>query len=191
VEKMDLESGKWVRMGKVPGDRGTPEMMVCGLEPGHKYMFRVTAINDEGDSEPLVAEQAIVAKNPFGNYFALCVLIAIFIILTIHADEPGKPGTPEITDYDNESVDLKWTAPSSDGGAKIEKYIIEKKDKYKPDWEKAMEVPGNQLTAKVPDLKERAEYQFRIVAINKAGPSPASEPTGMHTVKHKARKYFE
>jgi hypothetical protein len=65
---MDLESGKWVRMGKVPGDRGSPEMMVCGLEPGHKYMFRVTAINDEGDSEPLVAEQAIVAKNPFGKF---------------------------------------------------------------------------------------------------------------------------
>jgi hypothetical protein len=53
-----------------------------------------------------------------------------------------------------------------------------------------MEVPGSQLTAKVPDLKERAEYQFRIVAVNKAGPSPASEPTGMHTVKHKARKYL-
>lgn len=50
-------------------------------------------------------------------------------------------------------------------------------------------MPGGQLTAKVPDLKERAEYQFRIVAVNKAGPSPASEPTGMHTVKHKARKY--
>jgi len=103
-------------------------------------------------------------------------------------DEPGKPGTPEITDYDNESVDLKWTAPGNDGGAKIEKYIIEKKDKYKPDWEKAIEVPGDQLAAKVPDLKERAEYQFRIVAVNKAGPSPASDPTGMHMVKHKARK---
>jgi hypothetical protein len=51
-------------------------------------------------------------------------------------------------------------------------------------------VPGNMLTAKVPDLKERAEYQFRVVAVNKAGPSPASDPTGMHTVKHKACKYL-
>ena len=58
--------------------------------------------------------------------------------------------------------------------------------RFKPDWEKAIEVPGDQLEAKVPDLKERAEYQFRVVAVNKAGPSPASEPTKTHLVKHKA-----
>ena len=58
-------------------------------------------------------------------------------------------------------------------------------DRFKPDWEKAAEVPGDQLETKVVDLKERAEYQFRIVAINKAGPSPASEPTNMHMVKHR------
>nr|CAD7586386.1 unnamed protein product [Timema genevievae] len=168
VEKMDLETGKWVRVGRVPGDRDHPEMEITGLTPGSEYKFRVTAVNDEGDSEPLVTEKAIIAKNPF--------------------DEPTKPGTPEITDYDNESVDLKWSAPSSDGGAKIEKYIIEKKDRYKPDWEKAIEVSGDELAAKVPDLKERAEYQFRVVAVNKAGPSPPSDSTKTHLVKHKALK---
>nr|CAD7393168.1 unnamed protein product [Timema cristinae] len=168
VEKMDLATGKWVRVGRVPGDRDHPEMEITGLTPGSEYKFRVTAVNDEGDSEPLVTEKAIIAKNPF--------------------DEPTKPGTPEITDYDNESVALKWSAPSSDGGAKIEKYIIEKKDRYKPDWEKAIEVSGDELAAKVPDLKERAEYQFRIVAVNKAGPSPPSDSTKTHLVKHKALK---
>jgi Fibronectin type III domain. len=44
-------------------------------------------------------------------------------------DEPSKPGIPQIVDYDNESVKLKWTPPTSDGGAPIEKYIIEKKDR--------------------------------------------------------------
>lgn len=53
------------------------------------------------------------------------------------------------------------------GGAKIEKYIIQKKDKFKPEWENAAEVPGDQLTGKVKDLKERGEYQFRIIAVNK------------------------
>jgi len=41
---------------------------------------------------------------------------------------------------------------------------VQVKDRFKPDWEKAVEVPGDQLTAKVADLKERGEYQFRIVA---------------------------
>lgn len=107
----------------------------------------------------------------------------------LFTDEPLKPGTPEVTDYDNESISLKWTAPEFDGGAPIEKYIIEKKDRYKPDWEKAIEVPGNQLDAKVPDLKERGEYQFRIIAVNKAGPSPPSDASKMQICKHKARKY--
>ena len=29
-------------------------------------LFRVKAVNDEGESEPLVADKAIKAKDPFG-----------------------------------------------------------------------------------------------------------------------------
>ncbi|KAE8573900.1 Putative twitchin [Halyomorpha halys] len=166
VEKLDLATGKWTRVGKVPGDK--EELNITGLEPGAEYKFRVTAVNDEGDSEPLVTDKSIIAKNPF--------------------DEPGKPGKPEITDYDNESVTLKWTAPKSDGGAPIEKYIIEKKDRFKPDWEFAAEFPVDVLTGKVGDLKEQAEFQFRVVAVNKAGPSEPSDNTDLHKVKHKALK---
>ena len=56
------------------------------------------------------------------------------------ADIPDPPGKPEITDYDNKSVDLKWRAPKSDNGAKIEKYIAEKRTKKTGDWEKVGEV---------------------------------------------------
>ena len=45
-----------------------PKFDVTGLEEGEEYLFRVTAINDEGESEPLVADAAIKAKNPFGNF---------------------------------------------------------------------------------------------------------------------------
>lgn len=44
-----------------------PYFNVEGLEPGHQYKFRVTAVNDEGDSDPLEADQAILAKNPYGE----------------------------------------------------------------------------------------------------------------------------
>lgn len=66
---MDLETGKWIRVGKVPGDKGgdEPEINVSGLEPGKEYKFRVRAVNDEGDSEPLTTEKSIIAKNPFGK----------------------------------------------------------------------------------------------------------------------------
>lgn len=168
VEKMDMATGKWVRVGRVPASNN-PELEITGLTPGNEYQFRVTAVNDEGDSEPLTTLHGIVAKNPY--------------------DEPTKPGTPEITDYDNKSVSLKWNPPRSDGGAPIEKYIIQKKDKFKPDWENACEVPGDQNEAKVEDLKEAGEYQFRVIAINKAGPSPASDPSKSQICRHKACEY--
>lgn len=147
VEKMDMATKRWVRVGKCPGNQVPPFFEVTGLVPGQEYQFRVIAVNDEGDSDPLVADKPIIAKNPF--------------------DAPGKPGMPVITDYDNQMVDLKWTAPKNDGGDKISKYIIQKKDKFKPEWENAAEVPGDQLTGKVQDLKEGGEYQFRIIAVNK------------------------
>lgn len=67
IEKMDTKTGKWVRVGKIPGDALDTEFNVSGLNPGSEYKFRVTAINDEGDSEPLTSERGVVAKNPFGN----------------------------------------------------------------------------------------------------------------------------
>lgn len=41
---------------------------VDGLEEGQEYNFRVTAINDEGESDPLEGDKPIKAKNPFGEY---------------------------------------------------------------------------------------------------------------------------
>ncbi|CAG2106083.1 unnamed protein product, partial [Medioppia subpectinata] len=166
VEKFDKESGRWTRVGKTD----KPEMDVTGLTPGKEYLFRVTAVNDEGDSEPLTTLEAIIAKNPY--------------------DEPTKPGTPEIIDYDNTSVELKWSPPKSDGGAPIEKYIIEKKEKNAILWEKALEVPGSTPEGKVVDLKERTEVQFRVIAVNKAGPSEPSDATKNHVVKHRRLKPY-
>lgn len=72
--------------------------------------------------------------------------------------------------------------------APIEKYIIQKKHKDKIDWENAAEVPGDKTTGKVSGLTEYETYQFRVVAVNKAGPSDPSDATGPHIVKHRSRK---
>lgn len=68
IEKMDMDTGKWVRCGRIPGDKPGDKLdfEVTGLNPGSEYKFRVTAVNDEGDSEPLVSDRPILAKNPFG-----------------------------------------------------------------------------------------------------------------------------
>lgn len=54
----------------------------------------------------------------------------------------------------------------------------------------SLQVPGTATSGKVEGLPEGSEYEFRVIAVNKAGPSEASEPTKMTTIRHKACKYF-
>ena len=39
-------------------------------------------------------------------------------------------------DYDKDYVEISWRPPKNDGGAPIEKYIVEKKEKGSDKWEK-------------------------------------------------------
>jgi len=159
VEAQDMDSQKWVRVGRVVGDT---QCGVPGLEPGKKYKFRVKACNAEGESDPLVVDEAILAKDPF--------------------DPPGKPGRPEIVDYDKNNAEIKWDHPKSDGGSPLTKYVIEKRPKggY---WEKVGMVPAEETSAVVPGLDEGKEYDFRVVPVNEAGPGEVSDPSDMLYMK--------
>lgn len=97
-------------------------------------------------------------------------------------DLSGKPGTPELEDWDVDRVDLKWEPPKDDGGAPITGYVIEKKEKL-GHWEEAVVTDSPVPKARVPGLKEGGTYQFRVRAVNKAGPSEPSEPTKPHIAK--------
>ena len=59
-------------------------------------------------------------------------------------DVPTKPGTPEIVDWDEKSVSLKWERPKSDNGAPITGYIIEKKERFGSSWEPCAETKVGQ-----------------------------------------------
>lgn len=163
VEKMDEATGRWVPAGETSGPATT--LAVEGLTPGHKYKFRVRAVNKQGKSDPLTTGLSTEAKNPF--------------------DEPGKPGLPEIKDYDVDFVELEWQRPETDGGSPITGYVIEKRDKYSPDWEKCADIPGDVTTGRVPDLIEGQTYEFRVRAVNAAGPGVPSDSTPKHVARPK------
>lgn len=166
LEKMDMDTGRWIPAGEVGPNEDT--FTFKGLTPKKKYKFRVKAKNKEGESEPLETEDAILAKNPY--------------------DEPGAPGKPEIIDYDNKSVTLRWAKPENDGGRPISHYTIEMKDKFSPDWIEVTTTPDSEPTGKVEGLKEKMVYQFRVRAHNKAGKGAPSEETDNHLCKHRNRK---
>jgi hypothetical protein len=64
-------------------------------------------------------------------------------LIIFSQDEPSKPGRPDAKNWDKDFVDLEWTAPKDDGGAPIEKYIIQMRDKEGRAWVDAATVPGN------------------------------------------------
>ncbi|KAG0717143.1 Twitchin [Chionoecetes opilio] len=147
-------TGQWMPCG----ESKTPEFDVTGLQEGKKYKFRVKAVNPEGESEPLEADKAIIAKNPF--------------------DPPSKPGKPKATNWDKDFVDLEWAKPKDDGGAEITEYVVEKRDLAGRGWSPCGKCPGTKTGMKITDVEPGHEYQFRVVAKNKAGfsdPSDASE----------------
>lgn len=59
---------------------------------------------------------------------------------------------------------------------------------YSPTWVKAAEVVGDVNSGIVPGLTEGNQYEFRVRAVNKAGPGEASEPTLPHLARLKKCK---
>ncbi|CAA98064.2 Twitchin [Caenorhabditis elegans] len=153
VEKLDTATGRWVPCAKVKDTKAH----IDGLKKGQTYQFRVKAVNKEGASDALSTDKDTKAKNPY--------------------DEPGKTGTPDVVDWDADRVSLEWEPPKSDGGAPITQYVIEKKGKHGRDWQECGKVSGDQTNAEILGLKEGEEYQFRVKAVNKAGPGEASDPS--------------
>ena len=55
------------RWTKVPGLIKDCEAVARNLDEGREYDFRVMAVNEHGESKPLVTSEAIKAKHPFGE----------------------------------------------------------------------------------------------------------------------------
>lgn len=92
-------------------------------------------------------------------------------------DEPGKPTNVDVTDWDKDHADLTWTKPDDDGGAPITGYVIEYKEKFGKEWATGKEIEGDVTQATIDGLKEGTQYEFRIRAVNKAGPGEPSDAT--------------
>ena len=164
IEKCDESAGgRWLPAGETDGPE--PNFDVKGLTKGHKYKFRVRAVNKEGKSDPLETSGAYEAKNDF--------------------EVPSKPGRPEVEDFDSEWVKLKWEKPESDGGNPISGYIIEKCDDMSNKWEVCARTEGDEPTGKVRNLVDGVKYKFRVRAVNKAGESDNSEPSLPHLSRPK------
>uniref|UniRef100_A0A670HZ44 Titin n=1 Tax=Podarcis muralis TaxID=64176 RepID=A0A670HZ44_PODMU len=121
-----------------------------------KYIFRVMAVNKYGIGEPLESEP-VLACNPY--------------------KPPGPPSIPEVSAITKDSMIVTWGRPEDNGGAEIEGYILEKRDKDGIRWTKCNKKRLTDLRLRVTGLTDGHFYEFRVSAENAAGVGEPSEPS--------------
>ena len=130
---------------------------VNGLLNGTEYRFRVSSINSAGAGSASSASDPLTPRTVPGS------------ALNVQA-EPA-----------DQQVALTWSAPSSNGGAAISGYRVEKKV-GSAQWAVAITNTGTPATTAVVDgLTNGVEHQFRVSALNEAGAGPASDATSTVT----------
>lgn len=139
----------------------TTSVNVTGCSEGETYQFRVCAINEAGQGPPSGGCEPVQCRP--------------------YMEPPGIPEKPRITNVTKNSVGLSWNRPVFDGGASIEGYIIEKRKVGEKNWIRA-NTNGKLIrnTIYILDgLPEKTQFEFRIIAVNRAGESDPSLPSNI------------
>ncbi|XP_038047566.1 titin-like, partial [Patiria miniata] len=161
IEKRDMKRATWSKAGTTTSTE--LEFTVSKLLEGNEYLFRVSAVNKHGQSEPRLLGSPVVAKHQF--------------------DVPHPPSKPQISDIDSSKMTVTWSPPEFNGGSEITGYVLERQEVGRDRWVKVNKVALTDTTFTCTDLIEGKEYIFRVVAENKAGLSKPSEPSDTHMAK--------
>ena len=90
-------------------------------------------------------------------------------------DVPDAPGKPKISDVIGGSAKVTWTAPASDGGSKIEEFIVEQLIEGGSAWKQVKTT--SKFSCDVTGLMSDVSYTYRVCAVNKAGNGAYSAPS--------------
>ena len=127
--------------------------VITGLQNGDQYCVRVTAVNDEGQSEPAKLFYSVIPT--------------------------GAPDAPTITSVfvGDGSLNVIWTPPRHDGGEEIERYEVEYKQATEDDtmWTAADDTTSPSL---ITGLVNGTTYNVRVRAVNAIGGGDWAESVG-------------
>merc|ERR1739838_555039 len=151
ISKCDTSKLSWE---VVNAQSETTTFRASKLVEGREYVFRICAVNETGMGLPLQS-LPVVAKHS--------------------CSVPDAPSRPEVLRTHFNSITIKYTTPSSDGGSKIIGYHVERLKNKGSRWARCNDEPITDVQYRVTGLSEGSFYEFRVYAENAAGRSLSSE----------------
>ena len=103
---------------------------------------------------------------------------------------PLAPGAPSVKDWSERHMALQWKEPIDDGGLPITGYHVEAKANNGEDWQLCEVIDTPVTRATVQGIQQGIEYQFRVIAISKAGKSEPSLPSRAKEARAQRRKLW-
>jgi len=195
VERREVTKKSWKQVGSTSGS--TCWIEIKGLKRDTSYNFRVIARNSVGCSQAFIFEETYTAEGKAANGESVKMSKSSTNLVQSASQSaiqkkvvelPGRVQGLSVMDVTSRSVTLQWTPPSNTGGVELTSYLIERrlhsKDFHKSEsWERVATV-GNTVTLfTVENLKEKAEYEFRVAAENElgAGQFTSTDKIGLKT----------
>jgi hypothetical protein len=123
------------------------------------------------------------------TYFRIAALNAIglgdwsTVINSVAMDRPAAPVAPIVTDVQNNSALVSWTAPA-DNGSSIVDYVVEYRQAISGSgWEAPINVPAPATSTTISGLVPNLQYEVRVTARNHAAIDPtqlaSSDPSSL------------
>ena len=139
-----------------PASSGATSLLVTGLDNGTSYRFDVQAVNAMGGGTFSAQSNAVTP-----------------------ATTPGVPQIAGVSSGEGRAT-VRWTAPDDNGGAGIDGYVVQVRTAAGTVVENRA-LPGTDRTLTAIGLVNGDAYQFRIRAVNSAGPGDFSTLSGVVT----------
>ncbi len=94
---------------------------------------------------------------------------------------PSAPGTPAVSDLTATAATVTWSAPSSNGGANVDSYLVEYRQSTLSTW-RSVTATSPSTSTTVSGLSANTGYSFRVTAHNSVGNGTVSAVTTASTL---------
>lgn len=185
VEYRDAKRTTWSKAGDVSADKTF--YVADRLITGNDYYFRVIAVNDEGQGQPLESLETVRPEKQIGMLFQSRILfpqnlpflskvrICMLCIFFYFSAPPKAPSNLTVKKIDSNSATINWKPPQDDGGSKVTGYKVKVKEEGSDQWKDLASLTPYDTEYTAKNLKTGKGYHLAVVAENKAGLGEAVE----------------